>query len=144
MGFDITTLWKAPEVNPVNHKARSLPILNVFNVYGRVFNFSWLGFFIAFLSWYEIFPSSFVASTDRRRYAWPPLLADIIAKDIHATPHMVANSNVIALTATYVFPPPFSYVLTLLTHDLTACWSASLLVHAAIDMARGLPSLVHY
>jgi NNP family nitrate/nitrite transporter-like MFS transporter len=43
MGFDITTLWRAPHVNPINMKARSVPALNPFNMYGRVFFFSWFG-----------------------------------------------------------------------------------------------------
>jgi NNP family nitrate/nitrite transporter-like MFS transporter len=52
MGFKLASLWEAPEINPVNGKARSIPILNVFNVYGRVFFFGWFGFFVAFWSWY--------------------------------------------------------------------------------------------
>jgi MFS transporter, NNP family, nitrate/nitrite transporter len=51
MGFKVASLWQAPEVNPVNHKARSIPILNPVNVYGRVFFFGWFGFMIAFWSW---------------------------------------------------------------------------------------------
>jgi len=51
MGFKVTTLWKAPEINPVNGKARSIPILNPFNKHGRVFHFAWFGFMIAFLAW---------------------------------------------------------------------------------------------
>lgn len=51
MGFKVSTLWKAPEINPVNGKARSVPVLNPFNKYGRVFNFAWFGFMIAFLAW---------------------------------------------------------------------------------------------
>lgn len=51
MGFDIKTLWKAPEVNPINKKARSIPILNPLDPYGRVFLFSWLGFMLAFWAW---------------------------------------------------------------------------------------------
>jgi NNP family nitrate/nitrite transporter-like MFS transporter len=47
----ITSLWKAPEVNPVTKKARSVPVFNPYNKYGRVFTFSWLGFLIAFWSW---------------------------------------------------------------------------------------------
>ena len=84
MGFDITVLWKAPLVNPVNKKARSIPALNPFDRYGRVFFFSWFGFMIAFWSW----------------YAFPPLLHDVIAKDLGLKPYEVANSNIIALTAT--------------------------------------------
>ena len=51
MAFSPALLWKAPEINPVNRKARSIPILNPINVYGRVFNFAWFGFFVAFWSW---------------------------------------------------------------------------------------------
>lgn len=80
----ISALWRAPELNPVNHKALSIPILNPVNLYGRVFFFSWFGFMIAFWSW----------------YAFPPLLPDVIAKDIHAPQFQVANSNIVALTAT--------------------------------------------
>ncbi|KAJ8069843.1 hypothetical protein OCU04_000257 [Sclerotinia nivalis] len=82
--FKIQTLWQAPEINPVNGKARSIPILNPFNKYGRVFFFSWFGFLIAFWSW----------------YAFPPLLSLTIKKDLHLTQNEIANSNIIALVAT--------------------------------------------
>jgi hypothetical protein len=52
MGFSPSVLYTTPEVNPINRKARSVPILNPINVYGRVFFFSWFGFMIAFWSWY--------------------------------------------------------------------------------------------
>ncbi|KAK1824995.1 hypothetical protein LTR12_000536 [Friedmanniomyces endolithicus] len=84
MGFAPSKMWSAPEVNPINRKARSVPLLNPINVYGRVFFFSWFGFMIAFLSW----------------YAFPPLLSDVIAKDIHMSKTQVSNSNIIALVAT--------------------------------------------
>ncbi|KAF7513164.1 hypothetical protein GJ744_010560 [Endocarpon pusillum] len=82
--LDFTTLWRAPEVNPINHKARSVPYFNPINVYGRVFFFSWFGFLLAFWSW----------------YAFPPLLKVTIAKDLHLTTSDIANSNIVALTAT--------------------------------------------
>ena len=47
----LTSLWSAPAINPINQKARSIPVLNPINKYGRVFFFSWFGFFIAFWSW---------------------------------------------------------------------------------------------
>jgi len=81
---NISFLWRKPEINPVNQKALTIPMLNPINLYGRVFFFSWFGFMIAFWSW----------------YAFPPLLPDIIAKDIHAPQIQVANSNIVALTAT--------------------------------------------
>jgi len=82
----LSILWQQPEVNPITRKARSIPFFNPFNAYGRVFFFSWFGFFIAFWSW----------------YAFPPLLSDVIAGDIGASPTDVLNSNIIALTATLV------------------------------------------
>ncbi|QSZ28841.1 hypothetical protein DSL72_003346 [Monilinia vaccinii-corymbosi] len=82
--FKIQTLWQAPEINPVNGKARSIPVLNPFNKYGRVFFFSWWGFMIAFWSW----------------YAFPPLLSLTIKEDLHLTQNEIANSNIIALVAT--------------------------------------------
>merc|ERR1712230_195795 len=84
MGFRIATLFKAPEVSPITLKARSIPFFNLVNIYGRVFFFSWFGFFVAFWSW----------------YAFPPLLHDTIQKDLKLTKIDVSNSNIIALTAT--------------------------------------------
>lgn len=82
--FNPTTLWTAPVINPINHKARSIPGLNPVNVYGRVFFFSWFGFMIAFWSW----------------YAFPPLINVTIKKDLKLSKVEIANSNIIALTAT--------------------------------------------
>lgn len=86
MGFELRQLWCAPELNPYNKKAKSIPIFNPVNKYGRVFFFSYLGFFIAFWSW----------------YAFPPLLSHTIKKDLHLSQVEVANSNIISLTATLV------------------------------------------
>jgi len=84
MGFAMNKLWTAPELNPYNKKAKSIPVLNPVNKYGRVFFFSWMGFFIAFWSW----------------YAFPPLLSKSIKADMHLSQNEIANSNIIALTAT--------------------------------------------
>ncbi|KAF8470664.1 major facilitator superfamily domain-containing protein [Kalaharituber pfeilii] len=80
----ISVLWTAPEINPINKKARAVPMLNPINLYGRTFFFSTFGFMIAFMSW----------------YAWTPLLSKTIKKDLHLSQTEVANSNVLALTAT--------------------------------------------
>ncbi|KAJ6120701.1 hypothetical protein N7523_004981 [Penicillium sp. IBT 18751x] len=77
-------LVAAPEINSHNKKAKSIPVLNPLDRYGRVFFFSWLGFMVAFLSW----------------YAFPPLLTVTIKKDLHMTQEDVANSNIVALLAT--------------------------------------------
>lgn len=86
MPLKASHLWAAPEVNPVNLKARSIPVLNPLNKYGRTFFFSWLGFMVAFLSW----------------YAFPPLLNLTIRKDLHMSQNEYSNSNIMALTGTLV------------------------------------------
>lgn len=82
--MQISLLWKAPAINPINRKAQSIPVLNPFDPYGRTFFFSTFGFMIAFLSW----------------YAFPPLMTKTIKGDLHLTQNEVANSNVLALVAT--------------------------------------------
>ena len=84
MFYDATTLWKTPEINSVSSKARSVPVFNPLNIYGRVFLLSWFGFFIAFWSW----------------YAFPPLLTVTIKKDLQLSQVDIANSNMIGLVAT--------------------------------------------
>lgn len=51
VGFNPRVLWTEPDINPINKKARSIPLLNPIGMYGRVFFFSWFGFMIAFWSW---------------------------------------------------------------------------------------------
>ncbi|KAI5861718.1 nitrate transporter [Durotheca rogersii] len=80
----LSHLWAAPEVNPINRKARSIPLLNPVNVYGRVFFFSWFGFMVAFWAW----------------YAFPPLLTHTIKNNLNLTSAEVANSNIVSLCAT--------------------------------------------
>ncbi|KAJ4144921.1 hypothetical protein LMH87_003788 [Akanthomyces muscarius] len=82
--FSFSALWAAPEVCPVSKKARSIPVLNPVNMYGRVFFFSWMGFMLAFWAW----------------YTFPPLLTVTIKKDLHLTDVQVANSNIVSLVAT--------------------------------------------
>ncbi|KAL1845106.1 hypothetical protein VTK73DRAFT_1121 [Phialemonium thermophilum] len=101
--------FSPPELHPVSKKARSVPIVNPLDRHGRVFFFSWLGFMVAFLSW----------------YAFPPLLTITIKKDLHMTQDDVANSNIVALLATLLvrvaagtlcdrFGPRYVFVGTLL------------------------------
>nr|OQO16001.1 hypothetical protein B0A51_16333 [Rachicladosporium sp. CCFEE 5018] len=106
-------LWSAPTVNPINRKARSIPVLNPYNKYGRVFFFSWWGFFIAFWSW----------------YAFPPLLVRTIRTNLKLTQTDVANSNIAALCGTLVvrfiagpmcdrFGPRWTYIVILLAGSI--------------------------
>lgn len=53
-------------------------------MHGRVFFFAWLGFLVAFLSW----------------YAFPPLTPITLKSDLKLTNNDIANGNVVALTGT--------------------------------------------
>ncbi|TFK51422.1 nitrate transporter [Heliocybe sulcata] len=75
-----------PVVNPINLKCTTLPILSLNNQYSRNFHLAWLGFFVAFLSW----------------FAFSPLIPDAIRSDLHLTPAQVGNSNVVSLCATLI------------------------------------------
>ncbi|KAI0905595.1 nitrite transporter [Ustulina deusta] len=80
----VSYLWAAPDINPINRKARSIPIFNLWNTYGRVFFFSWFGFIVAFWAW----------------YTFPPLITHVIKADLGLKPTQVANSNIVSLLAT--------------------------------------------
>lgn len=80
----VSYLWAVPDINPINHKARSIPILNLWNVHGRVFFFAWFGFTVAFWAW----------------QTFPPLITRIIEANLGLTSVEVANSNIVSLVAT--------------------------------------------
>lgn len=96
----ISLLWQAPAINPINHKARSIPIFNVINMYGRVFFFSWWGFFIAFWSWCQCSRSRCSNYTHAQTDAFPPLMTVTIRRELAMTQADVGNSNIAALTGT--------------------------------------------
>ncbi|KIJ15905.1 hypothetical protein PAXINDRAFT_76416 [Paxillus involutus ATCC 200175] len=73
-------------INPANLKCSSLPLFSLRNQYSINFHLSWLGFFVAFLSW----------------FAFAPLIPDVIKKDLKLTSAQVGNSNVVSLCATLV------------------------------------------
>lgn len=79
----VSALWLPAKVNPENGKATTIPVLNPYDVYGRCFTLSWLGFMVAFLSW----------------FAFPPLMSDI-KKDMNLTATEVSNSNIVGLCST--------------------------------------------
>ncbi|KAF9239852.1 major facilitator superfamily domain-containing protein [Melanogaster broomeanus] len=73
-------------INPANLKCSSLPLLSLRNQYSINFHLSWLGFFVAFLSW----------------FAFSPLIPDVIKTDLNLTAAEVGNSNVVSLCATLI------------------------------------------
>jgi len=84
MGLEASDLWRKPILNPVNKKARSVPVFNPIDRHGRVFFFSWMGFMLSFWAW----------------YTFPPLLTVTIKDDLHLTKEQIGNSNIISLVAT--------------------------------------------
>lgn len=84
--FDFKLLYKAPQINPATGKALSIPVLNPLNPFGICFHLAWLGFFVSFLSW----------------FAFPPLLAHSIKKDLKLTPVDIGNNNIAGLSATLI------------------------------------------
>ncbi|KAF5357220.1 hypothetical protein D9756_006369 [Leucocoprinus leucothites] len=84
--FRWSHLWEPAIVNPTNLKSYTIPFFNLRDPYARTFHLSWLGFFVAFLSW----------------FAFPPLIPDAIASDLSLTDDQIANSNIVALAATLI------------------------------------------
>ncbi|KAF8805920.1 putative high affinity nitrate transporter protein 2 [Phlegmacium glaucopus] len=84
--FKWSHLWEPAIVNPANLKSYTIPFFNLRDPYSRAFHLSWLGFFVAFLSW----------------FAFPPLIPDAIKSDLKLSNAQVANSNIVALAATLV------------------------------------------
>ena len=131
MGFTIASLWKAPELNPVTHKAKTIPLLNPLSVYGRVFILSWWGFFIAFWSW----------------YAFPPLLVTTIRADLKLTQADIANSNILSLVSTLIvrlaagsacdrFGPRWTFAAILLTGAIPTALAGTATTPAGLIILR--------
>ena len=130
--FSPSVLWKHPELNPINRKARSIPVLNPFtSMYGRVFTFSWMGFMIAFWSW----------------YAFSPLLSRTIKKDLNLSDAEIANGNILALTATLIirfisgplcdrFGPRMVYVFLLLSGAIPTALAGAVTNAAGLTILR--------
>ncbi|PLB43574.1 nitrate transporter CrnA [Aspergillus steynii IBT 23096] len=126
----VKSLVLSPEINPSNRKALSIPVLNPFDQYGRVFFFSWLGFMVAFLSW----------------YAFPPLLTVTIREDLNMTQAQVANSNIVALLATLLVrfvagPLCDRYGPRLVFIGLLLCGSIPTAMAGLVTNAQGLIAL---
>ncbi|KAI0086011.1 major facilitator superfamily domain-containing protein [Irpex rosettiformis] len=87
--YRLVTLWQSlttVRTNPTNNKCLTLPILRLDNPYSRNFHLSWLGFWVAFLSW----------------FAFSPLVPEAVRTDLKLTQKEIGNSNIISLCATLV------------------------------------------
>lgn len=106
MGFEFkpVDLFRAPMVNPINRKARSIPLLNPVNIYGRVFFFSWFGFMIAFWAWYAFPPlvrGNPLSSDLHISVTYAAMQLTVTVKDdLSLSAAQVANSNIVSLCAT--------------------------------------------
>ncbi|GAA5913646.1 uncharacterized protein JCM6883_004037 [Sporobolomyces salmoneus] len=84
--FKWSSLWKPAVVNHLNGKSYTIPLLNLRDQYSINFHLAWLGFFVAFLSW----------------FAFPPLIPEAIRRDLNLTPAQIGNSNIAALSSTLI------------------------------------------
>lgn len=84
--FKWSSLWKRAEINHLNGKSFTIPLLNLRDQYSINFHLAWLGFAVAFLSW----------------FAFPPLIPEAIKRDLKLTPAQIGNSNISALASTLV------------------------------------------
>lgn len=84
--FRWASLWEPAVLNPLNGKSYTLPIFRLTDQYAINFHLAWLGFFVAFLSW----------------FAFPPLIPEAIKTDLKLTNEQIGNSNIVALLATLV------------------------------------------
>ncbi|KAI0035447.1 nitrate transporter [Vararia minispora EC-137] len=83
------TYLTAVRVNPPNLKCETLPILSLRNQYSRNFHLSWLGFWVAFTSW----------------FAFSPLVPEAVSSDLGLTAAQLGttcNSNIVSLCATLI------------------------------------------
>ncbi|OSX68190.1 hypothetical protein POSPLADRAFT_1043315 [Postia placenta MAD-698-R-SB12] len=80
-------VWKTltqVHVNPANGKCTTLPLLHLKSQYALNFHLSWLGFWVAFLSW----------------FAFSPLTPEAVKTDLKLTTAQIGNSNIISLCST--------------------------------------------
>lgn len=79
--FAWSSLWQPAEINPLNHKSTTFPLLRFWDTYSVAFWLATLGFFVAFLSW----------------FAFSPLMPEAVKEDLGLSQDQVMNSNLAAL-----------------------------------------------
>lgn len=84
--FRWSSLWQPAEINPLNGKSYTFPILRIFDVYSTAFWLATLGFFVAFLSW----------------FAFSPLMPEAVKQDLHLSSVQVTYSNMASLGGTAI------------------------------------------
>ena len=84
--FRWSSLWRPAEINPLNGKSYTFPILRVFDTYSTSFWLATLGFFVAFLSW----------------FAFSPLVPEAVKEDLKLTSVQVTHSNMASLGGTAI------------------------------------------
>ncbi|KAL4248389.1 Nitrate/nitrite transporter [Abortiporus biennis] len=82
----VWTTLTTVKINALNKKCKTLPVFTLNNQYSRNFHLSWLGFWVAFLSW----------------FAFSPLIPEAVKSDLKLTSAQIGNSNVISLCATLI------------------------------------------
>jgi NNP family nitrate/nitrite transporter-like MFS transporter len=84
MVFNPAVLFKHPQTHPINGKAFSVPIFVPTSKFFWTFHLGWLGFWVAFMSW----------------FAFSPLITLTIKADLKLTQAQIGNSNILSLVST--------------------------------------------
>lgn len=84
--FQLSSLWRPAEINPLNGKSYTFPIFRVWDTYSTSFWLATLGFFVAFLSW----------------FAFSPLVPEAVRADLKLTQVQVTHSNMASLGGTAI------------------------------------------
>ncbi|RFU72703.1 hypothetical protein TARUN_9554 [Trichoderma arundinaceum] len=84
--FQWSSLWRRPEINPLNGKSLAFPIFRARDSYATAFWLATLGFFVAFFSW----------------FAFSPLVPEAVKADLNLTQDQITNSNLASLGGTAI------------------------------------------
>ncbi|EPQ25980.1 uncharacterized protein PFL1_06435 [Pseudozyma flocculosa PF-1] len=84
--FKWSSLWSRAEVNPLNGKSFTFPLLRFWDPYSTAFWLATLGFFVAFFSW----------------FAFSPLVPEAVRDDLKLTSDQIVNSNMASLGGTAI------------------------------------------
>lgn len=84
--FQWSSLWKKAEINPLNGKSMTFPILRFGDIYATTFWLATAGFFVAFLSW----------------FAFSPLVPEAVRDDLGLSQAEIVNSNLASLGGTAI------------------------------------------
>lgn len=84
--FRWSSLWSPAEINPLNGRSMTFPLLRPWDAYGTAFWLATAGFFVAFFSW----------------FAFSPLMPEAVKADLKLSNPQVTHANMASLGGTAI------------------------------------------